>query len=59
MGGFQSTWCAIRDNVDGSLSSRRVPSTGHSLRALDVCDTGTDVDISAASQVGEPTGFWQ
>lgn len=51
MGGFQSTWYAIRDNVDGSLFSRRVPATGHLLRVLDVYATGIDVDISFASQV--------
>lgn len=59
MGGFQSTWYAISDNLDGSLFSRRVPSTGHLLRMLDVRATGTDVDLSLASQVQEPSGFWQ
>ena len=51
MGGFQSTWYAIRDNVDGSLSSGRVLSTGHWLRVFDVCASVIDVDISVASQV--------
>lgn len=59
MGGFQSTWYAIRDTVDGSLLPRRLPSTGHRLRVLDVCATGMDVDVSFAFQAGELSGFWQ
>lgn len=51
MGGFQSTWYAIRDNVDGSLFSGHVPSTGPLLRVLDMLATGIDVDIAFASQV--------
>lgn len=37
----------------------RVPSAGRLLRAPDVCGAGVDVDISLASQAGEPSGFWQ
>lgn len=51
MGGFQSTWYAIRDNADGSLFSRHLPSTGPLLRVLDMCAIGIDVDIGFASQV--------
>lgn len=51
MGGFQSTWYAIRDNADGSLFSGPVPSTGPFLRALDMLAIGIDVDIAFASQV--------
>lgn len=51
MGGFQSTQCIITDNVDGSLFSGHVPSTGHFLRVLDVHATEIDVDISFASSV--------
>ena len=50
MGGFQSTWYAIRDNVDGSLSSGRVLFTGHWLRVFDVYATEIDVESS---------GLWQ
>lgn len=51
MGGFQSTWYAIRDNADGSLFSGPVPSTGPLLRALNMPAVGNDVDIVFASQV--------
>lgn len=53
MGGFPSTWYAIRGNVDGSLVSGRVPSTVRLLRVPHACTTGTDWDISFASPIWE------